>query len=133
MFVALGYLWQQPLDGGPAPRTTGPAQRLFEGAAFEDWPAFSPDGQQLAFVHSEHGKPEIRVFDFETGQTRTVASGWWQPSWSRDGQRLVFGEYETPTFRVVTVNLSDGTKERVTENPSSTTSVSIRRPSSGPT
>ncbi len=133
MFVALGYLWQQPLDGGPALWTTGPAQRLFEGAAFEDWPAFSPDGQQLAFVHSEHGKPEIMVIDYETGQTRTVASGWWQPSWSRDGQRLVFGEYETPTFRVVTVNLSDGTKERVTENPSSTTSVSIRRPSSGPT
>ncbi len=129
VFVALGYLWQQPLDGGPTPRTTGPAQRLFEGAAFEDWPAFSPDGQQLAFVHSEHGKPEIRVFDFETGQTRTVASGWWQPSWSRDGQRLVFWE-----SGVVTVNLGDGTtKERVTENPSSTTSVSIRRPSSGPT
>ena len=116
VFVALGYLWQQPLDGAPAPRTTGPAQRLLEGAAFEDWPAFSPDGQQLAFVHSEHGKPEIRVFDFDTGQTRTVASGWWQPSWSRDGQRLVFGEYETRTFRVVTVNLSDGTQERVTES-----------------
>ena len=67
-------------------------------------------------MHSEHGKPELRVFDFDTGQTRTVASGWWQPSWSRDGQRLVFGEYETPTFRVVTVNLSDGTQERVTES-----------------
>ena len=116
VFVALGYLWQQPLDGAPAPSSTGPAQRLFEGAAFEDWPTFSPDGQQLAFVHSEHGKPEIRVFDFETRQTRTVASGWWQPSWSRDGQRLVFGEIEYPTVRVVTVNLSDGTPERVTEN-----------------
>ena len=45
VFGAAGYLWHQPLNGGPA-------QRLFEGSAFEREPAFSPDGRQLAFVHS---------------------------------------------------------------------------------
>ena len=51
VFEAARYLWQQPLDGGPA-------QRLFAGSAFEREPAFSPDGKQLAFVTCEHGKED---------------------------------------------------------------------------
>ncbi len=39
VFGALGYLWEQPLDGRPA-------RRLLEGNGFERKPAFSPDGTQ---------------------------------------------------------------------------------------
>ncbi|MGH9788506.1 MAG: hypothetical protein ACRD4U_07385 [Candidatus Acidiferrales bacterium] len=107
VFGAAGYLWHQSLNGGPA-------QRLFEGNAFEREPAFSPDGRQLAFVHSEHGKIEVRVFDFESRQTRTLASGldYWGLSWSSDGQRLVFAEYGMDSDAVVAVNLSDRKKEK---------------------
>ncbi len=115
VFGAAGFLWEQRLDGGQA-------QRLFEGSAFESWPAFSPDGKELAFVHSEYGANEVRVFDFETGRTRTVApgpSGKWQPSWSADAQRLVFGEYEgglgEGNLRCVAVNLGDGGQETLAE------------------
>jgi tricorn protease-like protein len=109
VFGAAGYLWEQPLDGGSA-------QRLFQGNGFEEWPAFSPDGRQLAFVHREPGKePKIRVFDFESRQPRIVGfrGEHWPPSWNRDGKRLVFGDYEDDTDRVVALNLSDGTKERL--------------------
>ena len=110
VFVAAGYIWQQPLKGGQA-------QRLFQGGAFESDPAFSPDGQQLAFVHSENGKEEIRVFHFDNRRTRTVASGTRQPSWSPDGQKLSFMAYkrgaEEQGFRVVVVNLSDGKEEQL--------------------
>ena len=58
------------------------------GDALERDPAFSADGQRLAFVHIKGAKNEIRVFDFDSGKTRTVAEGWWQPSWSPDGKRL---------------------------------------------
>ena len=112
VFGAAGYLWQQSLDGGPA-------RRLFESGAFEWEPAFSPNGQQLAFVRREHGKEEVRVFDFESGQTRTLASGlnYWSPSWSPDGERLLFVEMEQDDWsnRVVAVNVGDGTKEKLTE------------------
>ncbi len=108
VFGAARYLWQQPLDGGPA-------ERLSEDHAFERDPAFSPDGRQLAFVRFEHGKQEVRVFDFASRKTRTVASGdfYWQLSWSPDGQRLVY--LNSDTHRAVAVNLSDGKKEKLAE------------------
>ena len=111
VFGAAGYLWQQLLDGGPA-------QRLFAGSALEWEPAFSPDGRQLAFVRRSYGKDEVRVFNFGSQQTRTVASAprLFEPSWSPDGQRLVFLEAQDPRRRrVVAVNISDGKKEKFTE------------------
>ncbi len=111
VFGAAGYLWQQPLDGGQA-------QRLFAGSTLDREQAFSPDGRQLAFVHGEYGREEVRVFDLESRQMRTLASGlsYWGLSWSPDGQRVVFLEFEGPGGqRVVAVNLNDGRKEKLTE------------------
>ncbi len=110
VFGAADYLWQQPLDGGEA-------ERLFEGSAFERAPAFSPDGRQLAFVHGAYGKEEVRVFDFENRQMRTLASGLTNTglSWSPDGQRLVFAVNDPGRYRVVAVNVSDGKKEKLPE------------------
>ncbi len=106
VFESAGYLWQQLLDGGPA-------QQLFEGSAFESNPAFSPDGKYLAFVRDEHGKQEVRVFNFASEQMRTLPSGWVPGglSWSPDAQRLIFAEYAGVMPHVVAVNLSDGKKE----------------------
>lgn len=108
VFGAAGYLWQQPLDGGPA-------VRLFEGKALESDPTFSPDGKQLAFLREEYGKEnELRVFHFKTGQTRTLASsdsGFKQLSWSPDGQRLLFADGDTHIVK--SVKISDGTTERI--------------------
>lgn len=112
VYIAAGSIWQQPLKGGQA-------RRLFQGSAFESDPAFSPDGRQLAFVHSENGKEEIRVFDFDNRRTRSVASGTRQPSWSSDGRKLVFMAFKRGAgeggFRVVVVNLSDGKEEQLAD------------------
>lgn len=118
IFGAAGHLWQQSLDSA----RDGPAKRLFEGSAFESWPAFSPDGRQLALVRTEYGREEVRVFNFATRQMRTLASGlsYVELSWSPDSQRLVFLEAEDLGPRgsasVVVVNLSDGKQEKLTES-----------------
>jgi Tol biopolymer transport system component/imidazolonepropionase-like amidohydrolase len=113
VFMAAGFLWEQPIGGGAA-------QPLFESGAFARDPAFSPDGRKLAFVASEHGKRDLRVYDFATRKTDTLyqvgGSAWpLYPSWSPDGQRIVF-QHTTGIFdpyRLMVVKVDDGTTEQV--------------------
>lgn len=115
VFGAAGYLWQQLLP--PSPQASTPARRLFEGSAWEREPAFSPDGRHLAFVHSQHGKQEVAVFSFETGQSRTMASGTslWNLTWDPEGQRILFMEWQEAGTQLIAVNASDGKREKLTE------------------
>ncbi len=110
VFGAAGYLWHQRIDG------SSPAERLFVGSGFENWPAFSPDGRQLAFVRSEYGRQELRVFDLNSQQMRTVASGWSFSglSWSPDGQRVIFAEGDPPPGRwVIAATSANNKKEKL--------------------
>ncbi|UCC84720.1 MAG: PD40 domain-containing protein [Gemmatimonadota bacterium] len=115
VFGAAHYLWHQPIDGGVA-------ERLFAGSSFEWSPAFSPDGRQLAFIHRRFETDEVRVFDFGSRQTRTVASAplLLDPSWSPDGQRLVFAERQPGGRRVVVVNVNDGSTKVLSTSPGAT-------------
>lgn len=110
VFVALGYIWEQSLTGGDA-------QRLFDGNALERNPVFSPDGKRLAFVHSERGTKEIRVVDLASREIRTLdsASSFGRPSWSPDGTRLVVGGRSEGRFRVLALNVVDGSVETLAE------------------
>jgi Tol biopolymer transport system component/imidazolonepropionase-like amidohydrolase len=88
VFMAAGSLYEQPANGGQA-------KKLVEETAYQLEPAFSPDGKRLAFVSDKQGKRELRVFDFQTRQARTVASvggaSWILfPNWSADGRSIVY-------------------------------------------
>jgi Tol biopolymer transport system component/imidazolonepropionase-like amidohydrolase len=88
VFMAAGSLWEQPVGRGQA-------RRLIDEVSYQLEPAFSPDGKQLAFVSDKTGKRELRVFDFATRQTRTLATvggaSWILfPSWSGDGKSVIF-------------------------------------------
>lgn len=111
VFMAAGILWEQPLGGGQA----GQAKKLIEEDAYQLEPAFSPDGKQLAFVSDKHGKREVRVFDFATRQTRTLAAvpgASWAlfPSWSSDGRSVVFQRTDgiSDPYRFVRVDAQSG-------------------------
>jgi imidazolonepropionase-like amidohydrolase/Tol biopolymer transport system component len=101
VFGAAGYIWQQ-LPGDSA------ARRVFVGSSLERTPELSPDGRKLAYVPCEHGRCEIRVFDFESGQESRVADGDQRIlSWTPDGQRLLFDR----AGRVVAVSVEDGSEQ----------------------
>jgi TolB protein len=63
------------------------------GLFFQTQPAWSPDGNELAFSSARTGRPHIFVMNADGTGTRQVtdaAKGDEQPTWSPDGNRLVF-------------------------------------------
>jgi imidazolonepropionase-like amidohydrolase/Tol biopolymer transport system component len=84
VFGAAGFLWRQSLEGGPAGRVT-------QGDVRESSPAFSPNGQTLAYVATDRGVDSIMLLDLDRGETRTLHTGVGIGSlnFSRDGKRLL--------------------------------------------
>ncbi len=59
----------------------------------ESWPAFSPDGQRLAFVRESAGSTQIMIyafFDQSIIPVTTTAAQNTMPAWSPDGSRIAF-------------------------------------------
>jgi Tol biopolymer transport system component len=108
IFGALGFLWRQRLDGGPAERVT-------EHDAFEREPAISPDGRHLAYVRGANGQQEIRVLDLESGTDRTIHRGdyFWDLTWHPGGEKLVVASRDWEGFSVIALDLADLGKEQL--------------------
>jgi len=109
IFMAAGSLWEQSMKGGSQ------ARKLFNDTAFQQDPAYSPDGRRLAYVADDHGKRELRVYDFATKQTRilvTLPGASWPlfPSWSADGKSLVYQRTDqiADPYRFLRVNAKGG-------------------------
>jgi Tol biopolymer transport system component/imidazolonepropionase-like amidohydrolase len=113
--MGAGFLWEQPIGGGPA-------RQLTDSGAFTRDPVFSPDGRRLAFIASEHGKRELRSYDFAARKTSSlfqVGGASWPlyPSWSPDGRQIVFqhtrGIFDP--YRILVVNVADGTTREIAQ------------------
>lgn len=68
-------------------------KRLTESAAFDGWPAISPDGKTIAFASNRSGDAfHIYLMPIDGGEMLQVTSGsrfhYTQPAWSPDGRRL---------------------------------------------
>ena len=90
-------LWTRTAEGDPQLFLNTPAQ--------DRAPAFSPDGQWLAFVSDKSGVDEIYVRPFPgPGQEFTISTGGGkEPVWSRDGSELFYRS--AADLMVVTVDL----------------------------
>jgi eukaryotic-like serine/threonine-protein kinase len=70
------------------PPTTAP---YLTGAADENSPSFSPDGEWLAYVSDESGREEVYVRRYPEGERLAVSTdGGSGPIWRRDGKELFF-------------------------------------------
>ncbi len=108
--AADGKLWAVPVAGGRA-------WRLAEGEGRQRAPAFSPDGQLVAFVAEREDAADVAVVEFAPGVT-----GWpWRasagadfvldPAFSPDGRFLVWQEWDRPNMawdgsRIVRLDLA---------------------------
>lgn len=87
-------IWLQ--DTNPsAPPNLPPKQMTFHKRGIAFAPAWSPDGQKIAYTSSESGRHEIMILDLDKRQTRqvTTAGDWYwnqYPSWSPDGKQMVY-------------------------------------------
>ena len=95
--------------------------RLTENAYFDNFPAWSPDGNSIAFISDENSRNrnpdsiagQLTIHKLDTGKSRNVAlpAGYaipplQAPVWSPDGQRIAFVVHEredSPRAAIYTV------------------------------
>lgn len=90
-------------------------------STYQNWtPAYSHDGKRIAFASTRSGLEEIWVADADGShpvQVTRIGSGHTaNPRWSPDDQSLVFNSWN-PRSELYSVNLSDGSVKRLTDDP----------------
>ncbi len=87
---------------------------------YGDWndidPAPSPDRSQIAFASNRNGFWDLYTMDLSTGVINQVTSTPEYdaaPSWSPDGQWLVYETYLEDNLEIAIVSLSDSTREDI--------------------
>jgi Tol biopolymer transport system component len=90
IFTMLGHLFRVPVAGGTA-------EQLTFGPYYDTNISVSPDGTHVAFVSDRDGSEgNIFILDLESKQilplTKEARVG--SPAWSRDGQAIVYLNYE---------------------------------------
>ncbi len=103
-FLESGDIMILSMDGDSEPAP------FRETPFFERWPAFSPDGNWLAYTSNETGRLEVHVRPFPAGEPAYQVSngGGLAPAWSPNGEQLFYCTYvevDVGRFMVADVNL----------------------------
>ena len=102
-------------------------ERLTITESNNEYPAWSPDSTQIAFVSDVDGNSEIYVMEASGLDLRRVtfqSATDTHPTWSPDGQRIAFASDRGGNFDIFLVNVDGSGLTRVTSNRSSDTSPS---------
>lgn len=94
-------------------RTAGGGKvRLTDDAVRDSHPAFSPDGERLAFArfNPETGVPDLFTMPSMGGDMSSVARGATAPAWAPDGMRLAFVRWTEGSGHVLVVARADGSE-----------------------
>ncbi len=86
VFELLGDLYTLPIGGGEA-------VPLLTGMAFESMPAYSPDGERIAFVSDRDGSENVWVAEADGENAKKLSkderSSFVSPTWTPDGRYVV--------------------------------------------
>ena len=123
-----GGIWLVRPDGTGFKQLTSFANPIFElddlhGLQLpEDHPTLSPNGKQIAFVSNRgHAfNKELYLMDVNGANRRRLTDSPGldtEPSWSPDGNRIVFSSERFGELDICILNLTNGAITRVTTNP----------------
>ena len=71
------------------------AVNLTNNPGFDGYPAWSPDGQTIAFSSDGSGSSQVYLMNADgSGQTQLTSGGGIHPAWSPDGSRIAFSANE---------------------------------------
>jgi Tol biopolymer transport system component len=112
-FLAPGDLWVKAVDGDALRRLTDTPQ------ANEVYPAWSPDGRQIAFSRTE-GEENRGVYIISAlgGSERKVADWGWSPTWIADSQSLIIAGRTAAGRALVQYAIETGASRVLTTPPS---------------
>ena len=85
----------------------GPDREQLTSCGINGSPVFSPNGQELAMVLSRDGDPEIFTMNLQTRKLRRITRHRaidTEPSWSLDGERLIFTRIEAADRKYIRLN-----------------------------
>jgi TolB protein len=98
----------------------GQDRKYLTQSALNNWPAYSPDGKQIAFGSSRDGDFEIYTMDADGINVRrlTHSPGIDQrPAWSPDGKRIAFTSNRDGRYQIYVMNADGSAANRIQNNP----------------
>ena len=117
--AAATWLQRRAPPGKEPPATVVPLTRL---AGSEAWPAFAPDGEQVAFAWSGENYDNSDIYVTLVGSTgvrrlTTDPADDYAPSWSPDGRRIAFLRRTGNAARIHVMSALGGPDSRISEFP----------------
>jgi len=98
-------IWSVDLDNNPSS-----PNRIIQSIKYNNFPAFSPDGKQIAFVSNRKGRATVWLYSIETKQQNILLDipelDLIHPSWSEDGKQLLVSSRGSEGYRCYQVDLA---------------------------
>jgi tricorn protease len=113
LFSARGDIFTAPIEKGPTRNLT------HSPGAHDKWPAWSPDGSQIAFISDLSGEEELYLVAQDGSKppeqiTKGGSAMRYQPEWSADGKRIAFGDKDG---KIWVVTLTDRKMAEIVKTP----------------
>jgi Tol biopolymer transport system component/serine/threonine protein kinase len=109
-------IWRVPLS----PTDHGAPSRIIASTRQDSSPAFSPDGNRLAFASDRAGSFEIYISAADGSnpvQLTSMKTGSGSPTWSADGKQIAFDSRANGQADIYLISAEGGSPRRLTKGP----------------